>query len=111
MKEGDVLLAAVPQADDQTKLRPVVFLRTMPPYGDLLVCGVSSQLHQQVLGFDELLTPEEPGFASTGLLAPSIVRLGFLAVLSRKKIAGAIGSLGPFQHRQLLERLARHLLA
>ena len=110
MKEGDVLLAGLPQADGATTLRPVVFLRAMPPYDDLLVCGVSTQLHQQVPGFDELLAPGEPGYAETGLLAPSIVRLGFLAVLPRTKVAGAIGSLSPLRHRQLLERLARHLV-
>jgi mRNA interferase MazF len=44
MKEGDVLLATLRQADGALKDRPVVLLRRMPPFQDLLVCGVSTQL-------------------------------------------------------------------
>ncbi len=54
MREGDVALAALPQANGQLKNRPVIALRIMPPYGDLLVCGVSTQLHHEVAGFDDL---------------------------------------------------------
>ena len=43
MKEGDVLLTELPQADGARKLRPVLFLRRMPPFQDFLVCGISSQ--------------------------------------------------------------------
>jgi mRNA interferase MazF len=39
MKQGDIILTAVPQADGQTKNRPALFLREMPPFGDALVCG------------------------------------------------------------------------
>lgn len=53
MTEGDVALAALPQADGKTKLRPVIVLRAMPPYGDLLVCGVSTQARHAVSGFDD----------------------------------------------------------
>jgi mRNA interferase MazF len=45
MKEGDVVLATIPQADTRVKNRPAVILREMPPYGDLLVCGISTHLH------------------------------------------------------------------
>jgi mRNA interferase MazF len=53
MKAGDVVLAALPQADAQIKHRPAIVLRVMRPYGDLLVCGVSTQLQQEVRGFDK----------------------------------------------------------
>ena len=43
MKEGDVILTPVPQADGTIKTRPAVILREMPPYKDFLV---STQLHQ-----------------------------------------------------------------
>jgi len=55
MKEGDVILTPIPQADGTVKNRPAIFLRELPPYKDLLVCGVSTQLHQRVEGFDDLL--------------------------------------------------------
>ena len=53
----------------------------MPPYGDLLVCGVSTQLRQRVAGFDDQIGPGDPDFRASGLKAPSLIRLGFLAVL------------------------------
>jgi mRNA interferase MazF len=46
MTEGDVILTPVPQADGQTKNRPAVILREMPPFGDVLVCGISTQSEQ-----------------------------------------------------------------
>ena len=53
MNQGDVILTPVPQADGNIKNRPAIFLREMPPYRDVLVCGVSTQLHREVKGFDE----------------------------------------------------------
>jgi mRNA interferase MazF len=53
MREGAVVLLALRQADGQVKPRPAVVLRQLPGFGDWLVCGVSSQLHQFVDGFDE----------------------------------------------------------
>ncbi|MCK6553774.1 hypothetical protein L6Q96_04200 [Candidatus Binatia bacterium] len=50
MTEGDVVLTPLSQADGQIKNRPAIILREMPPYGDFLVCGVSTQLHREVAG-------------------------------------------------------------
>ena len=43
MNEGDLALAPLPQADGQIKNRPVALLRRLPPFGDFLVCGISTQ--------------------------------------------------------------------
>lgn len=48
MREADVVLTPVPQANGAIKNRPAIILREMPPYKDLLVCGISNQLHQRV---------------------------------------------------------------
>jgi mRNA interferase MazF len=40
MKEGDVVLTPLVQANGAIKNRPAVVLREMPPFSDLLVCGV-----------------------------------------------------------------------
>ncbi len=48
MKESDVVIVAMPQADGSVKNRPTIVLREMPPFQDMLVCGVSSQLRQEV---------------------------------------------------------------
>jgi len=47
MKEGDVVLTPLPQTDGVIKNRPAVALCQMPPFGDWLVCGISTQLRQQ----------------------------------------------------------------
>ena len=88
MQEGDVVLTPVPQADGTMKNRPAIVLREMPVYRDVLVCGVSTQLHQYVQGFDEIISPTDADFASSGLVSPSLIRLGFLAVVPRRNILG-----------------------
>jgi mRNA interferase MazF len=110
MKEGDIVLTPVPQADGKLKNRPALILREMPPYRDLLVCGVSTQLHQYVKGFDEIISPTDADFASSGLLSESLIRLGFLAVVSRKSIAGSIGAISPERHKRLLKALSDYLI-
>lgn len=93
------------------KNRPALLLRELPPFGDFLVCGISTQLHQAVQGFDEVLTRLDPDFAASGVVAPSVIRLGFLAVLPRHRILGSIGAIGQERHARLLEALSSHLVA
>ena len=47
MKEGDVVIVAMPQAEGGVKNRPAVILCEMPPFQDMLVCGVSTRLYQE----------------------------------------------------------------
>ena len=110
MKESDVILTPMPQADGNVKHRPAIILRAMPSFGDMLVCGVSSQLRHFVQGFDEIITPEDADFTSSGLVAASLIRLGFLAVLPRRIIAGSIGSIAPERHKRLLKALSIYLV-
>lgn len=110
MKEGDVVLATVPQADGGKKNRPAIILRELPPYGDLLVCGVSTQLYHIEKDFDEIISPQDPDFKSSGLLAKSLVRLGFLALFPRNSIVGKIGSIEKERHNRLLRKLANYLI-
>ena len=107
LAEGDVVVAQLPQADGHVKSRPVLLLRQLPGYGDYLACGISTQIHQQVDGFDAVLRAGDPGFASSGLKATSIVRLGFLAVLPRRSVSRKLGHV----ERQTLGRLQRNLAA
>ncbi len=110
MREGDVVLAAIPQANGQVKTRPVVVLREMPAFRDLLVCGISSQLRQQVTGFDEMISPTDPDFSASGLLTPSVIRLGFLALRPRTTILGSLGTIARERHERLLRTLSNHLI-
>lgn len=110
MREGEIILASLPQADGKMKLRPVLLLKQLPDYNDFLVCGISTQLHHLIKDFDQLIDDGSDSFPQTGLRQSSIVRLGFLAVIHRNKISGSIGKIDPAFHRSLLERLAKFLL-
>lgn len=85
MKESDVVLALLPQADGTIKNRPSIVLRELPPYNDVLICGISTQLHQQVKDFDEIIANADDDFVSSSLVSNSLIRLSFLVVLPRKK--------------------------
>ena len=110
MKEGDIILTPMPQADGKVKNRPAIFLREMPPFRDVLVCGVSTQTHQLAPDFDELITSQDSDFSSSGLVSDSLIRLGFLAVLPRRNIIGSIGSISSERHKRLLLRLSEYLV-
>ncbi|MEO8427653.1 MAG: transcriptional regulator, partial [Verrucomicrobiota bacterium] len=87
----------------------VVLLRRLPPFGDFLLCGISTQFHQRVPDFDDNIAPGDPEFAATGLKAASLIRLGFLAVLPDSALLGRIGSLSSTRRLRLLANLCRHL--
>lgn len=105
MQEGDIAIAFIQQSDGSRKPRPVLLLRQMPGYGDYLVCGISTQLRQAVLGFDEVLIPH----ADNQLRAASVVRLSNLIALSLSDIDRAIGFIPDALHATLLQRLADYL--
>jgi mRNA interferase MazF len=110
MTAGDIALTPLPQADGRTKPRPVVLLRRMPPFGDWLVCGVSSQIQQAVAGFDEVVLSAHPDFHGSGLKVSSVIRLGFLAVFPSGNFLGPLGAISPERHARLLQRLSAHLV-
>ena len=110
MKEADIVLTPIPQADGVIKNRPAIILREMPPYRDFLVCGVSTQLDKEVKGFDEVISDTDEDFQSSGLRTSSLVRLGFLALLPSRQIIGAIGSISSTRHGKLLKTLSDYLI-
>ena len=74
------------------QLRPALLLASLPgPYQTQLVCGVSTQLHQQVPDWDELIQPGDRDFPSSGLHRASIIRLSYLHATDPTEFAGAIG--------------------
>jgi len=110
MKEGDVIVLPMPQADGVVKNRPAIVSREMPPFGDLLVCGVSTQLRQAAKDFDEVISQSDSDFVPSGLIEESLIRLGFLIVVPRTRIVGSIGSISSERHKRLLQRLSDYLL-
>ena len=111
MKEGDVILVPLPQADGQKKPRPAIILRILPPFGDFLVCGISSQLRQQVHGLDDLISPTDKDFTNSGLQTDSLIRAGFLAIYTKQQVVGSIGEISAERHRRLLKQLAEFFVS
>lgn len=109
MKAGEVVLAALAQADGQRKIRPVLLLCQLPPFGDWLSCGISTQIRHRVEEFDELITQSDHDFAECGLRSASLVRLGFVATLSESEIGGALGYIAPERLQRLRRNFAQHL--
>jgi mRNA interferase MazF len=107
--EGDVVLTPLPHADGRMKNRPALVLRRMPPFGDFLVCGISTQLEHAAEDFDEFIDAADADFAPSGLKAASLIRLGYLAVLPPGSFLGKIGSVSSERRSRLLRQLCRHL--
>jgi mRNA interferase MazF len=110
MKPGDIVLTVIPQ-DGQKKTRPVLILKILPKYNDYLVCAISSQLHQYIPGFDLMLDEKHEAFRASSLNTISVFRLSALAVLPKQDIIGSIGHLRKDLHLNLLQNLAKYLLA
>jgi mRNA interferase MazF len=104
-RESQIVLTELRQADGGKKLRPVLLLRKMPTYNDYLVCGISTQLHQEIPNFDIILMPS----LSNRLRATSLVRLSFLSILSEDDIKGILGTIESIKHQQLLNNLSNYL--
>ena len=94
-QSGQVVLLPFPFTDlSATKLRPALILRKASrEFDDGLVCMVSSQLHQMDEGMDEIVNANDADFKSSGLKAPSVLRLSRLAVVDGALLVGSIGSI------------------
>ena len=109
MKVGSVVLAKIQQADGRTKLRPVVVLRKMPPYSDVLVCAISSKLHHEVKDFEDVIDINADDFKSSGLKVSSLIRLGVVVTIPHSAIAGKMGLISEERLFRLRERLSKHI--
>lgn len=111
MKPGEVVLLRLPPPDlSPAKLRPVLVLSELPGrFGDVLVCGISSQLRQEIPQWDERLTPADTDFAACGLKVASVIRLNWLAAVNPSAHVGTLGYIAPERLARLRQRLAAHL--
>ena len=110
MRESNVILVPLLQANEELKYRPAIVLREMPmPYRDLFVCGVSTRLNQYVEGLDDIISPADADFMSSGLRLESVIRLSFLGVIPRRLVRGVLGNISDERHKRLLQRLIDYL--
>ncbi len=111
MQPGDIALIEMLQTDGHYKLRPALILKQLPKYKDFLVCGISTQTHQYIKDFDEILDETDFHFIETGLHKTSLIRLSFVAVVPSANISGSIGKIQSALHKELLQRLAQFLIS
>jgi len=107
-ESGQIVLFRFPRADlSEGKLRPALLLSEVPgPYEDWLICMISSQVHQRIDGFDELIEEGDEDFARSGLKVTSVIRMGRLAVVEGEMLEGSIGMISPERMRRIRKRLA-----
>jgi mRNA interferase MazF len=109
MKPGDVILTSLPQFDGRIKTRPAVVLSLVEPHRDPLVCGISTQLREEVRGLDELIIPGDTDFKGSGLKAPSLIRVAYLTVIMPQRVLGRIGTIGNARLKRMLTQLSQHI--
>jgi mRNA interferase MazF len=108
VKPGDVVLAELPQRND-FKLRPALLIKIAPPYGDFILCGITTQLQNNVADVDELIGSTDPDFVQSGLKQTSLVRAAFLVTLVPEDIVGKLGEIAPERLARIQHNLARFI--
>jgi mRNA interferase MazF len=111
MKAGDIVLIRLQQTSaGPPKLRPALFLADLRGlYQNILICGISIQLHLLEPQWDELIEPPDPDFSQSGLHRASSIRLSYLHAAERSEISGHIGSIDASRLVRLRTRLAKAL--
>lgn len=82
----------------------------MKPFGDYLSCGISTKLRHFVPNFDDVILPDDPDFKVSGLQFPSLIRLGWLAMVPEASIEGSIGQISIERHKRLVKNLITYLI-
>jgi mRNA interferase MazF len=107
MEEGSVVKVRLHQPDGSYKFRPALILKKkISKYDDVLLCAISSQLRQYQDGFDELIDEKHPDYKASGLILPSVIRLGMINTFSIALIQGTLGKISQSTHRKLVHNLA-----
>lgn len=111
IEPGQIVLFRFPQTDLQEgKLRPALLLAKVPGrFEDWLVCAISTQVHQYIPEFDEIIRESDDDFSESGLKAESLFRVGRLGVLDASIFEGAIGQINPERLHRIRSRLAKWL--
>jgi len=112
VREGKVVLFRFPLTNRTgAKLRPALVVREAPGHHeDWLICMISSQLSQEVPGFDEIISEKDDDFVSSGLKQASLIRIARLAVVEKTVLIGAIGEISPARLNRIKHRLSDWVL-
>ncbi len=75
-------------------------------YDDWLVCMISTQIHQAIPDFDEIILKTDSDFARTRLKSESVIRLSRLAVVSETIFVGKLGEISQARLKKVKDNLA-----
>lgn len=108
---GQIVVFRFPQTDKpEGKLRPALVIDKVPgKYDDWLICMISSQVDRHIEGFDDIIGDDHDDFKQSGLKIASVICPGRLAVVEKRILAGAIGSISSDRLRVLKQRLCQWL--
>jgi mRNA interferase MazF len=106
--EAQIVLFRFPQTDQtEAKLRPAVLPSRLPGhYDDWMICMISSQLHQQIPDFDEVITSADSDFHQFGLKLASVIRMSRLAVVNSDMLLGKLGQIDVLRLSRIKQKLA-----
>ena len=106
--EGQIVLFRFSQTDQtEAKLRPALVLRRLlDQYNDWLISIISSQLHQKIPDFDEVITPTDSDFQQSGLKLASVIRISRPAVVDGDILLGKLGQIDTQRLSRIKRRLA-----
>ncbi len=107
-RPGQIVVFNFPRTDFGTqKSRPSLLLNKLPGgYDDWLIAMISTKLHQNIEGMDEIINPDSPDFSSSGLSKESVIRITRLAVVAGDILIGALGEISPKRLARIRDNLA-----
>lgn len=111
VRPGQIALFRFPFTDlSGSTLRPALVLARVPGrHEDWLICMISTQLHQETAGFDDVIRDTDEDFQTSGLRSASLVRVGRLAVVERDILIGAIGNVSEQRVLRIKHRVSAWL--
>ncbi len=91
LARGDILLVRFPFTDlSAGRVRPALVVGRSGG-DDVIVAFITSRADRADPRAEHLLEPTDPGFASTGLRVPSVIRLNKIATLNRELVRRRLG--------------------
>ena len=112
IREGQVVLFHFPYSNlSSGKIRPAIVLRGLPgQYDDWLICMISSQLSQQIIGIEEIINKDDDDYGSSGLKVPSLIRIFRVAVVEKNSLKGVIGEISPERLKRIKTSIAEWIV-
>jgi mRNA interferase MazF len=67
---------------------------------------ISSQIHQEIPDFDEVISSNDSDFLHSGLKLPSLIRIGRIAVVEGEILLGKLGQIDGKRLSRIKQKLS-----